>query len=101
MLLLFYSLHSCVDSLRGSHSPCRFLLEQRMTDQFGHIPSIRFTGGINFLAIYDLFQPYVIFCSSGLHNIHYRIALTKAELNPRPAVVPAVTFENVKTQTKL
>lgn len=45
MFLLFYSVRSCVDSLRGSRSPCRFLLEQLMTDQSGHIPSIRYTGG--------------------------------------------------------
>lgn len=47
MFLLFYSLplRSCVATPKGSHSPCRFLSEQLMIDQSGHIPSIKFTGG--------------------------------------------------------
>lgn len=47
MFLLFYSLppHSCVATLRGSHSPCRCLSEQLMTDRSGHTPFIRYTGG--------------------------------------------------------
>lgn len=38
----------------------------------------------SFLVVHDLFQPSVISCYSGLHNIHHLIALTRAELKPRP-----------------
>lgn len=64
MFLLFYSLppvHSCAGTLRGSHSPCRFLLEQPMTDQSGRTPFIKYTGG-NTNLIFSRFPFVAAFC---------------------------------------
>lgn len=53
---LCVSLHSCVDTQRGSRSRCRFSLEQLTTAPSGHIHSIRYTGTIAIMFLSLIFR---------------------------------------------